>query len=173
MARIEDAARPVLTRPIQGDPVTFQSAELDTVTRWAFLKCLVVNLATHKEPLTPTRLYDWTRRHQRPPRSVVLLMACYGGVRHPLYASAGPARFHIQVGDGERTERYAYQLTISVGHAVFQVFGHHIATAVDLRPTGWKRDTTCVIWPKPNESVRWPPRTPLTDATLFDFGHKL
>jgi hypothetical protein len=64
-------------------------------------------------------------------------------------------------------------MTISVGHAVFQTFAHHIANAVDLRPSGWKRDATCLISPKPDNPVRWPPRIPLTDTTLFEFGSKL
>jgi hypothetical protein len=64
-------------------------------------------------------------------------------------------------------------LTIGVGHVVFQVFGHHFEAVVDLRPTNWKRDATCLIWPKPDNPVRWPPRVHLTDKTLFEFGPKL
>jgi hypothetical protein len=159
MHRIEDAAIPVLTRPIQGDPVTFDGDDLDIVARWAFLKCLVVTLSTHKGSLVSPKLCDWMRRHQRPPRSVLLTMACYGGIRHPLYASAGPVRFYVQVPTGERTERHAYQMTISVGHAVFQTFGHHIANVLDLKPSGRKRDTSCLIWPKPDSPVGWSHQT--------------
>jgi hypothetical protein len=44
---------------------------------------------------------------------------------------------------------------------------------VDVRPTGWKRDVATPLWPLPSEPVRWPPRTPLTDETLFKFGRNL
>jgi hypothetical protein len=173
MHHIEDAAIPVLERPIQGNPITLRGADLDAVATWAFLKCLVVTLATNKGHLLPTRLSEWMRRQQRPPRSVLILMACYGGNRHPLYASAGPVSFGVQVGTGEGTERHAYLLTIGVGHAVFQVFGHHIAEVINVKPTGWKRDVACLVWPKPHDAIRWPPRIPLTDATLFEFAKAL
>jgi hypothetical protein len=173
MHRIEDAAIPILRRPVQGDPRTIRGGELRAVATWTFLKCLVVALETSKEHLVPPRTFDWTRRHQRPPRSVNVLMACYGGTRHPLYASAGPVEFGVQVGEGERTERHAYQLTIGMGHVVCQVFGHHMAGVLDLKLKGWKRDVACVVWPEPSEAVRWPPRVPLDDRTLFEFGRTL
>jgi hypothetical protein len=173
MHRIEDAAIPILRRPVQGDPRIMRGGELRAVATWTFLKCLVVALATNQERLVPRRTFDWMRRHQRPPRSVNVLMACYGGTRHPLYASAGPVEFGVQVGDGERTERHAYQLTIGMGHVVCQVFGHHMAGVLDLKLKGWKRDVACVVWPEPTGAVRWPPRLPLDDRSLFEFARTL
>lgn len=172
MHRIEDAVIPILRRPVQGDPTTLRG-ELRSVATWTFLKCLVVALATSKEHLVPPRTFDWMRRHQRPPQSVNVLMACYGGTRHPLYAGAGTVEFDVQVGDGERTKRHASQVTIGMGHLVCQVFGHHMGGVLDLKLKGWKRDVACVGWPEPTEAVRWPPRVPLDDRTLFEFGRTL
>jgi hypothetical protein len=42
MHRIEDEAIPVLRRPIQGDPQTLHSEDVEVAASWAFLKCLVV-----------------------------------------------------------------------------------------------------------------------------------
>jgi hypothetical protein len=60
-----------------------------------------------------------------------------------------------------------------MGHVVCQVFGHHMAGVIDLKPTGWRSDVACVIWPEPSDAVRWPPRVPLNDRTLFEFARTL
>jgi hypothetical protein len=55
-------------------------------------------------------------------------------------------------------------------HLVFKVIGHHLPFGVDFKPAGKNIDRTCLIWPEPDHPVRWPPRVPLTDKTLFEFA---
>jgi hypothetical protein len=171
MSRIEGAAKPVLTRPIQGDPITLDSPATLAAATWAYKTGLIADLV-NAEAVGP-RAFDFFYEHKRPPNSVAILMACYGGNRFPLFAGSRHVSFDAQVNDGPLAERRAYLLTVSIGHLVFQVFGHHLERRVDLRPSGWKRDTAIVIWPQPDHPVRWPPRRPLTDRTLRKFAINL
>jgi hypothetical protein len=170
MHQIEDAAKPVLTRPIQGNPKTLRDDELLAASRWAYLKGLVADLVMNPTTRVPSEAFAWFKEHQRPPRSVLITLSCYGGNRHPLYASTGPVRFDVQVGSGERNRGYAYLLSLGVGHLVVKVLGHHLPFNVDFKPGGRNIGRSHVIWPQPDGPVRWPPRIPLTDNDLFDFA---
>ncbi|HYI99152.1 MAG TPA: hypothetical protein VEX36_05665 [Thermoleophilaceae bacterium] len=171
MSQIEGDAKPVLTGPIQGNPVTLRRSDTLAAATWAYKTGLIADLLSARAagPRTFAHLYE----HKRPPDSVAILMACYGGNRFPLSAGTRQITFEMKVGDGPRTKRNAYLLTVSVGHVVFQVFGHHFQRAFDLHPSGWKHSTSIVIWPQPEHPVRWPPRAPLTDKTLRKFARDL
>lgn len=173
MHKIEDAAIPVLSDLIAGHPRTLRADAIRVAAKWAYLKCLVVELATrgHKPGRVPPEVYPWVREHQRPPSGVLIVAACYGGNRHPLYASSGVADFDLTI-KGERTPWRAYALTIGVGHLVFKALGHHLPFEVDLNPAGRNAERTCLIWPEPDHPVRWPPTEPLTNTTLFEFGQQ-
>jgi hypothetical protein len=172
MHQLEEAARPILARPIQGDPVTLRGDDLVVTSTWAYKTCLMLDLAQGGEPRVGPLTYRHVYEHRRPPDSVAILTAAYGGRRHPLYAASHQPEFEVGVGDERRMKTHAYLLTVGVGHLLSQVFGHHLDWIGDLRPRGWKRDITRVLWP-PSKVVRWPPPVPLNDQTLFAFGRSL
>lgn len=164
---LEQKAKPLLTRPIQGDPKTFRFMDVWTVATWAYKTCILADLAGTK--LLGPRGFRWLHTWQCPPRDVVVTMAAYGGPRFPQYGSSVPVHYKVETGSGQKFDLDAYVLTIGIGHLVFQVFGHHIEQAVDLVPKDWKREYCEVIWPAPG-SVRWPPPRHLDDEKLFEFA---
>lgn len=172
MGDLEAAARPLLTRPIQGDPVTLRGDSLLTAATWAYKTALMADLATGGQTRVGPLTHQYLYRYRQPPASVVVLIACYGSARYPLYASAQRPEMEVQVGLRDPVKHHAYLLTISAGHLAFQVFGHHLPQVIHLRPTSWKRNVSRIIWPQP-QSVRWPPPVPLNDKTLFRFGRSL
>jgi hypothetical protein len=96
-------------------------------------------------------------------------MAAYGSPRFPQFGLSTPVQYEVEQGNGRRRNLNAYLLTVSIGHLVFQVFGHHIEQVIDLVPRDWKRDYSAVIWPDPGWA-RWPPAKHLDDKKLFDFS---
>lgn len=167
LAGLEDRAKALLSRPIQGNPKTFQFMDVHTVATWAYKTCILADLASTRV-LTPLS-FRWLHQRRHPPPDVVVTMACYGGVRYPQFALSRPVRYEVESDAYGKFNLNAYLITISIGHLVFQVFGHHIRGAVDLSPSDWKRDYSQRLWPAPGY-VRWPPMRPLNDAKLFEFA---
>jgi hypothetical protein len=170
MSNIEGEAKPILTRPIQGDPITLKGNALTKVASWVYLKALVADLATSAaSPNVGPLTFHHMHQHHRPPESALISIACYSGIRHPLYAGTRQISLKLDTGSGPPTPFHAYLITLGVGHFVAQVFGHHLNRVIDLRPADWKRTASRVIWPQA-ESVEWPPPVRLTDKTLFRFS---
>jgi hypothetical protein len=167
MSGLERKAKPLLTRPIQGDPKIFRFVDVHTVANWAYKTCAMADLAS-TGVLGPVS-FRWLGQRRRPPHGVIVTMAAYGGVRYPQYAFATPVTYRVRSDSGIDQEVRAYLITVSIGHLVFQVFGHHIQGTADLTPSDWKRDCARVIWPPP-PSVRWPPPKMLDDQALFRFA---
>ena len=167
LANLEGKAKPLLSRPIQGNPRTFHQMDVHTVATWAYKTCILADLASSRV-LTPLP-FRWLCQRRHPPREVVVTMASYGGVRYPQFALSRPVQYKVQSDVIGNFDLNAYLITISIGHLVFQVFGHHVRRAMDLVPSDWKRDYSQIIWPAP-ASVRWPPIRMLDDAGLFRFA---
>lgn len=167
LADLEEKAKPLLTRPIQGNPKTFHFAEVGIVASWAYKTCILADLAGTK--LLGPLGFRWLYERRRPPKGVVVTMAVNGGPRFPQYGVSVPAHYTIETGQGEKHDLDSYLLTIGIGHLVFQVFGHHMKQVVDLVPKDWKRDYCRIIWPPPG-SVRWPPPKALNEEQLFQFS---
>ncbi|HET6999210.1 MAG TPA: hypothetical protein VFI03_11525 [Solirubrobacterales bacterium] len=166
LASLESRAKPLLTRPIQGDPTTLHFMDVHTIATWAYKTCIMADLASSR--LLGALPFRWLGQHRYPPLDAVIVMASYGGVRYPQFALSMPVHYKVQSDNGGFDLR-AYSITVGIGHLVFQVFGHHIRGAMDLTPSDWKRDYSQVLWPPP-ASVRWPPLRTLDDANLFRFA---
>lgn len=166
LSALEERAKSLLTRPIQGDPTTFYFADVFTVANWAYKTCILFDLAATN--LLGPLGFHWLYQRRCPPPGTVVTMAAYGSARFPQYGSSSPVHYTVET-RGQRFDLNGYLLTISIGHLVFQVFGHHIDRVVDLIPRDWKRDYCKVVWPAPG-AVRWPPLRSLNDEQLFRFA---
>lgn len=165
--KLEDRAKPLLSRPIQGDPTTLHFMDVHTAATWAYKTCILADLASTRQ-LAALPFRGLSQRGH-PPKEVVVMLAAYGGARYPQFACSKPVRYQVKSDAIGEFDLNAYVITIGIGHLVFQVFGHYIRGAMDLSPADWKRDYSQVIWPPPG-SVRWPPRRMLDDKKLFHFA---
>jgi hypothetical protein len=64
----------------------------------------------------------------------------------------------------------AYCVTFTVGHAVFQVFGHNFPEQILIRPARRNVNVIRAIWPS-GGSVIWPPPEPVDDIGGVDALH--
>lgn len=167
LADLEGKAKPLLTRPIQGDPTTLHFMEVHTVATWAYKTCILADLASTR--LLAALPFRWFGQRRHPPQDVVVTLAVYGGVRYPQFAVSKPVHYKLRSRSTGELDVNAYLITIGIGHLVFQVFGHQIRGAVDLAPSDWKRDYSRVVWPPP-ASAKWPALRMLDDEKLFKFA---
>lgn len=167
LAALEQRAKPLLTRPIQGDPTSFHFIDVLTVASWAYKTCILADLASNR--VLAALPFHWLGQRRRPPDDVVVTVAAYGGVRYPQFLYSMPVRYRLSSTLAGEQHIDAYLITIGIGHLVFQVFGHHIRGVADLSPSDWKRAYSSVIWPAP-DSFRWPPMRTLNDDKLFRFA---
>ncbi len=167
LADLEQKAKPLLTRPIQGDPARFHLVDVTTIATWAYKTCILADLASSR--LLAAMPYRWLCQRRPPPKDVVVTMGAYGSARYPQFALSTPVDYKVERGSAGPVDLSAYLITISIGHLVLQVFGHHIRNAVDLSPSDWKRDYSRVIWPS-QASASWPPARMLDDDELFRFA---
>lgn len=165
--KLENKAKPLLTRPIQGDPTTLHFMDVHTIAAWAYKTCILADLASSR--LLGALPFRWLGQRQHPPDDVVVTLAVYGGVRYPQFACSKPVHYRVSSRSTGELDLNAYLITIGIGHLVFQVFGHHIRNVVDLAPTDWKRSYSRILWPPP-PSVKWPPLRTLDDEKLFRFA---
>lgn len=173
MCRIEEAAEPVLADLIKGNPRTLDLEAMNIAATWGYLKCLVVDLAMNgRQTLVVPVVHAWFRQFQHPPDSALVALACYGGVRHPLYATAGRNPFTITVDTGGSYQLDMYTMVLGVGHLVVKVVGHHLPLPVDLNPAAGEAEVASRIWPQPDGTVRWPPISRLNDTTLKEFARR-
>jgi hypothetical protein len=167
LSRLEERAKPLLSAPIRGNPRTFRFLEVHTIAAWAYKTCLLASL-TSSQLMGPLG-FRWLQRSGCPPSGVVITIAAYGGPRFAQYGAFTPVEYSFQIGQEPRKQICGYQLTIGIGHLVFQTFGHHIQGVVDLTPSNWKKEYSTVVWPPPDE-LKWPPSKALDDNGLFAFA---
>lgn len=173
MARIEEAAEDVLADLIKGNPRTLDQEAMAIAATWGYLKCLVVDLSMNgRQTLVVPVVHAWFRQFQRPPDSALVALACYGGVRYPLYAMAGRNPFNIPGDTGGSYTVEMYTMVLGVGHLVVKVAGHHLPIPVDLSPAAGDRQFTSRVWPQPDGTVRWPPGSMLDDTSLPEFARR-
>lgn len=173
MARIEEAAEPVLADLIKGNPRTLDQEAMTIAATWGYLKTLVVDLAMNgKQTLVTPVVHAWFRQFQRPPDSALVALACYGGVRHALYSMSGRNPFNIPADTGGSYTVHMYTMILGVGHLVVKVAGHHLPIPVNLDPAAGDRKFASRIWPQPDGAVRWPPSSMLDDTSLKEFARR-
>ena len=172
MERIEDAARPLLTRMIQGSRISLSRDDQDIVARWLALKAIVERHV--RSPIMPLRA-DWIDHfyeQQGPPATWQIRLARWVG-DVVVYMAGGDFDFIIRDGLGpSTTSRPGMLFTVGIGQFVGQVVGVDDHVAIPTEP-----DLFVPIWPhtRPgpiganapkDKLVLWPPDRWLNDADL-------
>jgi hypothetical protein len=167
MARCEEHAAPVLRPLLRGAAVMLTPADQAVLARWAVKTAVACDLATG-DPAAPAQLRRELATRVEIPSNLVVLVARYGGTRHPLMAGGWVRSHDVEVG-AKRTSLRFLQLTVSAGSVVFQVVGHQLPSVVDFRPVGRKEDFAKVIWPV-RGPLHWPLPVALGDDGLREFA---
>jgi hypothetical protein len=163
MERIESVTRPILTPAIRGDETKLGVDDLHGLAVWALKTAMVIDLLT-KSPdsfFTHDERDAMRRRAELLPAGVLgVWMAAVDGVNH--VASAIDYRVqYVSSGEPDATPALGYCVTLSVGHAVFQVFA--IRNFADLRtltppsPEAIWTAAKLQLFPNAIGSLRWPP----------------
>jgi hypothetical protein len=170
MADLETAARPTLEVLLEDRPVTLGHAAQRILARWAVKTATACDLA-NAQPAAPQAFRTSLVGGLDPPEGVIVLLARYGGRRHPLLSGGWTKQVSVR-NHGQESWVHLMQLTVAVGPVVFAVVAHGLAGVVDLRPAGWKAEYAEVIWPV-DGPVSWPPRKALSDEDLRRFAREL
>jgi hypothetical protein len=159
MARLETAAKPILTPMLQDRARVLTAVEQHTVAAWATKTMLAMQGANiGGERFTPPEQYRWFAIHVAPlPNSHVWL--CRYGDR-----SRWPLSIH-QYGmtvrpEGEEPQRAdpvnGFGVVFAIGPLCLWLFGHDLPG--ESRTQAGSDDRHLLIWPALGADVRWPPR---------------
>lgn len=170
MNDLEAAARPTLEALLQDRPLTLGREAQATLARWAVKTATACDLI-NPQPAAPQALRSLLVGGADPPEGVVVLMARYGGQRHPLLSGGWTRQVKVRIA-GRESWVHMMQLTVTAGPVVFAVLGHGLRGVVELRPAGWKAEYAAVIWP-PDRPVTWPPSKSLGDDELRRFAREI
>lgn len=164
MSRSETKATTLLPPMIRGEPIQWDSAQQARVARWAFKTALMLDRSSLASQVAPRRHFRFLFDEQSPPESVTIYLARY---------FPGPGEDHLGVigssyrptGVNRHLYPDPYQITFSIGQAVFQVFGHSGTAPVEIRRAG-QLDSGLIVplggtfrqlWPFRSEDFAWPP----------------
>lgn len=169
MSRLEEAAKPLLEQLVQGLATTLSPGDQRVIAAWAHKTLAVCDLATGA-PVLQHAARESLLEESIPAGGVVLL-ARYAGERHPLLTARWAGMMSVEIG-GVAQQRRVALFTVSFGAVVLQLFSHGIPDAIDMRPTGQKRDFAHVLWPDPLPCF-WPLPMALGDEGLRKFASAL
>ncbi|MFZ0382700.1 MAG: hypothetical protein WCD11_33685 [Solirubrobacteraceae bacterium] len=164
MSRSESEAKTLLPPMIRGEPIHWDSAQQARVARWAFKTALMLDRSSLASRVAPPHHFSFLFEQQSPPASVTIYLARY---------FPGASEDHVGViGSSYRPTVVnphlypdPYQITFSIGQAVFQVFGHSGAARIEIRRAG-QLDSGLIVpvsdffhqlWPIRAEDFAWPP----------------
>jgi hypothetical protein len=163
MEHIESVTQPILTPAIRGEETELGVSDLDRLAVWALKTAMVVDLMT-KAPnsfFTDQERNALRTRAQLLPAEVLgVWMAAVEGVNHVASAIDYRAQYVFTSNPGA-IPSLGYCVTLSVGHAAFQVFT--IRNFPDLRtvsrpfPEASWTAAQLQLFPQPVGGVRWPP----------------
>ena len=164
MNDLENAARPYLVTLMKGRGRTLYREAQTVLGAWAVKTALALQLAIPDAVRIPAEHYRAIYELKtKPPPKILIWLGAYEGWRH-LWVSPHHLTLNFRDGSG----RDAYETTLVVGHAVFQVFGH-----LNEDEVTWERaaraDVATQIWPI-RKDVQFPPPAILTEATLKTFS---
>ena len=171
MSRFEDAVKPILTPLIVGNPArwTLAATQIE-VARWAFKTALMFDRSSAPPDVSPPEHCTYLYRERVPPPTVEVSLGRYRPTpgEEPISVGAGAAKLAV---DDERlpADLGAYRITFSVGHVIFQVYGH---AGTEKKSYEFERSLTLVqgdqeiavtdafrpLWPINFEPYEWPPR---------------
>jgi hypothetical protein len=172
MSELEADVKPILTPLVLNHRTSLDRDDQVLLATWG-VKTALVYQARNRVTRMPAEHFRYLYEHRHPPRDVVVSLAAYAGRRYPVFAGHHIKTLKVQAGSGDPVETRMYFSTVSVGHAVFHVFGHGLRNVVGLRPKNWKEKYISVIWPDIEEPLPWPPVDQLTDEQLRRFGSEI
>jgi hypothetical protein len=120
---------------IRGEPIHWDAAEQARVARWTFKTALMLDRSSLASQVAPTQHFSCLFRQQSPPESVTIYLARYfpGAGEDPVAVIGSSCR---PTGVNPRLYPDPYQITFSIGQAVYQVFGHSGTAPVEIRRAG-------------------------------------
>jgi hypothetical protein len=170
MERIESATRPILTPALQGTGVELGAGDLRRLAVWSLKTAMVIDLLTRSPDSFFTadeRNAMRTRADLLPAGVLGIWMAAVDGVNH--VASAIDYRVAFASSTDTSAEPGAgYCVTLSVGHAAFQVFAirNDLRSAVlPFSEAVWEA-AQLKLFPFDAVERRWPPQRKL-DPTQY------
>ena len=161
MSRIEQAAKPHLVHPIQGQHVRWATGSAQiAVSAWAFKTALMLDCCWEGQ-LFPARQYRYLYDLRVPLPETWITIAAYGVQPDAkTFRSGWAARSLIgySTADGPG---HGYRVTFSVGHLVFQIFGHPGREQLQpVRPVTFgdqEIEAFRTLWPLRVGRLDWPP----------------
>lgn len=167
MSNLEVAVRPFLGSLIRGNGRTFYKDGQRLLAAWAVKTALAMELINpdpeYRRPIDPIHYWEMARCRDRPPPRTEVWLGAWGGEPHLHHWSK-----EIVVQQGELDESAAYSSTLTVGHAVLQVFGHSHAEDFEVTHQGWRAQLAHKIWPYQGP-VTWPPKRLMDEEGLWAF----
>jgi hypothetical protein len=164
MSNSESEGKVLLPPVIRGEAVLWDAAQLARVARWTFKTALMLDRSSLASRVAPLRHFRYLFTHQSPPESVTVYLARhYPGIGEDHVGVIGSSYRSSNV--NPRLYPDPYQITFSIGQAVFQVFGHSGTAPVEIRRLGQLNSGLVVpvgdvfqqLWPIRTQEFAWPP----------------
>ena len=169
MARLEDAAKPLLRPAVRHVPCAFDADAQRLAARWALQTCLVLQ-ASQGDVMAPAEHFAWLREHDEPPpQAAVWIASNYRGrdgalgvnyLQKPVSLRSDDARLGDQSDVG-------YLSFLAVGALAFVVLGHGFSRRTEIEYAGELGHGMLKIWPVAQPVVAWPPRQ-MMDADFME-----
>jgi hypothetical protein len=175
MSDLETKTSPILTPMIAGKRVGFSVEQQLLLSRWIVKTAMTWGLRIpERDRAFPPESYRWTTKHATPPPDVTIRLSRYRGdtadfidMKHEgLFAGIPPEPEGL-----DRVEADGYRVPILIGHLVIEVTISRKLNSLPrpVGPNAGRLDELFVtIWPSVN-TVVWPPRVAMSDATLASF----
>jgi hypothetical protein len=166
MSKLEQSARPVLTKLIQDAPAELTVEQQATLAGWSFKTGIVLQRAG-EGPFVPAPHRKWLLERGAPPPSVTILLGRHVGSSWVTAFASGA----LHLLPGERTRRSAqltivgYVLTLGAGALVIQVIHEGVGPALSVPVPH-----SIQIWPTPRAPRKWPPAASFDDETFTRFA---
>jgi hypothetical protein len=181
MSRMEQDVEPLIAPAIQGQPVTWESDEEQTiVAAWAFKTALMLD-ASHAEPYVPADHYRYLYEHRQPPPLTTIRVGklAFLPERGQLEA-ASMQRTRLEMkGEQTGTTVTGYRMVFSVGFLAFRLFGYddeqevteELGTITYSGVDVVERDFLPQLWPLAGAPFVFPPKAAFAaDVLMKEFG---
>lgn len=164
MSRAEQEAMPLLAQIIRGKPARWGQPDQRKVARWVMKTALMLDRSSVASRVAPAEHFSFVYEKQAPPASAVVYLAKYFPVGE---AQIGVLASSFRpTGVDPRLYPNPYQITFSVGQAIFQVFGHSGTAPLEIRRARYRQSRLIVpvvdqfrqLWPVNQLFYEWPPQ---------------
>jgi hypothetical protein len=164
MSRSESEAKTLLSPMIRGEAIEWDTARQARVARWVFKTALMLDRSSLASQVAPPHHFTFLFKQRSPPGSVTIYLARY-------FPDDGEERIGV-IGSSYRPTSPdphlypdPYEITFSIGQAVFQVFGHSGTAPVEIHSAGERESGLVVpmidvfrqLWPIRTGGFAWPP----------------